>query len=174
MWNLSLSLTSKSPPWKYNFLKAQNLYSVHLWRVNFLFCGVKRKESVWNIIKMVTTVSALWRRGKWITSWHQGTFGKWGFKNSGKKFYFSVMCDLLPCPSARSTQSLLIRADNISVCLSLSISLSFSLSPRFKISIVLKLTICTTRHMSISNWENKFFTHHWNPIPEQTQHPPGI
>lgn len=42
----------------------KNLSLLHLWRVNFLLCGVRRRESVREIIKMMTTVSVLWRRRK--------------------------------------------------------------------------------------------------------------
>lgn len=78
------------------------------------------------------------------------------------------MCDPLPCPSVRprSTCSLHIGSDiHTSLFLFLS-NFSINMDPKF--------TTCTTRHMSISSWENEFFTYCWNPNPEQTQHPPNI
>ena len=85
-----------------------------------------------------------------------GCIWKVGLQGILERNFISEWCVILsPCPS--------IRPKRIH-------SFSFSLS-NFSISMDPKFTTCTTRHMSISSWENEFFTHCWNPYPEQTQHP---
>lgn len=95
-----------------------------------------------------------------------GCIWKVGLQGILERNFISEWCVILsPCPSIRPK-----RIHSLQTGVDIHTTLFLSLS-NFNISMDPKFTTCTTRHMSISSWENKFFTHCWNPYLEQTQHP---